>query len=220
MKTALFIPIILLCAVSSVPAGAAVDQKEVVQSTDTSMTVRILSGREHLNPDTVNDPIFKSARVLYNERKYAESLSAYDAFLQNSTDSVQTSQALYESGKALWRNQYYDEAIIRFRRVIKEYPGSPVCIQAYFEIGRTQFGLSRYREAIATYQSVVTNYKDTPEVKEAEFQIIQCYYLQRDFQGTSEKLMVFKKKYPTDERIKKVEDFLERENKKPSSKKD
>jgi len=164
----------------------------------------IQRGMEIGNTAVASDAKLQLGKVYFNQKNYDGANGQFDAYIQESTNTVRVAEALYSAGKALYQQQYYTEAIARWKQLIDGYRFSPFRIQAYWETGETQFGLGRYDQAIAAYQSLAANYPNTKESQDAQYKIIMSYFNKSDLRGSYQQFTAFKNNFPADDRINQL----------------
>ena len=90
---------------------------------------------------------YRDAFLLLKQRRYDESIAAFEAFLQNYPNSKYSANAQYWLSEANYVTKKYDVALTEFQKVIDQYPTSSKVPDARLKIGYTQYELGQYDEA-------------------------------------------------------------------------
>lgn len=155
----------------------------------------------HLDPDAAADQRLRTARKLFNDRKYEEARKQYEKFLKTSTDTLQSCEARFESGLVLSRVQLFSQAAERWKDLALR-PACPNAARALFQAGYVQLGLGQYDAALATYREILQRFSGGPEEQDARFLMIQCYFNKGDLPNADLQFLAFQKAYPHDRRLR------------------
>ena len=122
----------------------------VINNTDqqvATMNNAIVSG--NTSGGTTNDAAedYKEAFTLLKQGKYDNSITAFNGFLQNHSQSKYASNAQYWLAEANYVSKRYPQALSEFTKVIEQYPASSKVADAKLKLGFTHYELGQYEES-------------------------------------------------------------------------
>lgn len=104
---------------------------------------------------------YRDAFLLLKQRRYDESITAFEAFLQDYPNSKYAANAQYWLSEANYVTKKYDVALAEFQKVIDQYPTSSKVPDARLKIGYTQYELGQYDEARANLAQLRAQYPNS-----------------------------------------------------------
>lgn len=96
------------------------------------------------------------------QRRYAEAIEAFRAFLAKYPDGKLADNAQYWLAEASYVTQDNDTALIEFQRLVERFPESPKVPGALLKIGYIQHAAGDLEAAQATLSRVARDYPGTP----------------------------------------------------------
>ncbi len=121
----------------------------------------------------------------------------------------------YMSGLTYSRMGASKAAKVYYQKVIDDYTSSEFAPLANFNMGKEEMRLREYDEARRRFENFVTVFSSHPMVPEAKKKIVEAsfksaeaLFQKKDYPAATEKFNAFKKEFPSDERIKKADDYL------------
>jgi outer membrane protein assembly factor BamD len=123
----------------------------------------------------------------------------------------------YMSGLTYSRMGASRAAKVYYQKVIDDYTSSEFAPLASFNYAKEEMRLGNFDEArrrFENFSTVFGAHKLAPEAKakavEAAFRSALAAYEKRDFPKAAEKFEAFKKDFPSDERVKKADEYIAR----------
>ena len=104
---------------------------------------------------------YRDAFLLLKQRRYDESITAFEAFLQDYPNSKYAANAQYWLSEANYVTKKYDIALVEFQKVIDQYPASSKVPDARLKIGYTQYELGQYDEARTNLTQIRAQYPNS-----------------------------------------------------------
>ena len=104
---------------------------------------------------------YRDAFLLLKQRRYDESITAFETFLQNYPNSKYAANAQYWLSEANYVTKRYDIALAEFQKVIDSYPTSSKVPDARLKIGYTQYEVGLYDEARVTLTRLRAQYPNS-----------------------------------------------------------
>ncbi|MEM8844847.1 MAG: tol-pal system protein YbgF, partial [Pseudomonadota bacterium] len=101
------------------------------------------------------------AFLLLKQRRYDESITAFENFLQSYPNSKYAANAQYWLAEANYVTKRYDVALVEFDKVINQYPTSSKVPDARLKIGYTQYELGDYAQARTTLTRLRAQYPNS-----------------------------------------------------------
>ncbi|SEG01548.1 tol-pal system protein YbgF [Marinobacterium lutimaris] len=101
---------------------------------------------------------YQSAFQLVRERKFAESQSAFEAFINDYPDSDHVANAYYWIGEIQLAQQSLDEAQASFNHVVNDYPRHVKVPDALYKLGVVQDRLGKKESAQGAFQRLIQDY--------------------------------------------------------------
>lgn len=93
---------------------------------------------------------YRDAFLLLKNRRYDESIEAFENFLANYPRSKYSANAQYWLAEANYVTKRYERALTEFQTVIDRYPTSSKLPDARLKVGYTQYELGQHEEARVT----------------------------------------------------------------------
>ena len=124
---------------------------------ETNQTASIVATQDS---DETTDA-YRGAFLLLKQRRYDDSISAFESFLQNYPNSKYAANAQYWLSEANYVTKRYEIALVEFQKVIDQYPTSSKVPDARLKIGYTQYELGLYDEARATLTRLRAQYPNS-----------------------------------------------------------
>ncbi len=90
---------------------------------------------------------YKKAFTLLKQGKYDSSITAFNGFLQNHSQSKYASNAQYWLAEANYVSKRYPQALSEFTKVIEQYPASSKVADAKLKLGFTHYELGQYEQS-------------------------------------------------------------------------
>jgi tol-pal system protein YbgF len=104
---------------------------------------------------------YRDAFLLLKQRRYDESITAFETFLQKYPNSKYAANSQYWLSEANYVTKRYDIALVEFQKVIDQYPTSSKVPDARLKIGYTQYELGSYDEARAALTQLRAQYPNS-----------------------------------------------------------
>lgn len=153
-------------------------QRSLYQDMDRRMNALESGGSGASTPAPVSPPAsggadidgkgdYTAAFSLLKEGKYADSITAFEAFLKKYPKSQYADNARYWLGEANYVSRRYKKALADFERLIALYPDSSKVPGARLKIGYVYFELKNWSAAREALQKVVKLYPGTTVAKKA-----------------------------------------------------
>ncbi len=124
-------------AESAKPERKVMERKPTVVSSDTEDSNQTIDA-------------YRSAFLMLKQRRYDESITAFEDFLSNYPNSKYSANAQYWLAEANYVTKRYDRALVGFNKVIDGYPASSKLPDARLKIGFTQYELGQFDESRVT----------------------------------------------------------------------
>ena len=123
----------------------------------------------------------------------------------------------YMSGLTYTRMGASRAAKVYYQKVIDDYTSSEFAPLASFNYAKEEMHLHNFDEArrrFDNFSTVFAEHKLAPEAKagvvEAAFKSALAAYEKKDYPAAAEKFAAFKKDFPSDERVKKADEYIAR----------
>ena len=134
-------------------AGAAADNQAPAQQ-----GTPVITATEDSSETT---DAYRDAFLLLKQRRYDESITAFETFLQKYPNSKYAANSQYWLSEANYVTKRYDIALVEFQKVIDQYPTSSKVPDARLKIGYTQYELGSYDEARAALTQLRAQYPNS-----------------------------------------------------------
>lgn len=118
--------------------------------------------------DTDGQQAYSKAFALLKEGQYEQSITAFEVFKSNYSNSKYADNAQYWLGEANYVSREYKKALTEFQQLIAQYPNSSKNSGAHLKIGYVYYELKNWSAASDALQKVITLYPDTTVAKKAK----------------------------------------------------
>ncbi len=119
---------------------------------------------------------YAEAVTLFNQKKYADALDAFERFEKDYAQDPRAADAALEEGWCYYRLNYYGDAVKTWERVETSYASSEAAKSAAWATADTYFRAAQYDKAVAAYQHILQAYPDDAASSYARLRIAQSYY--------------------------------------------
>ncbi len=119
---------------------------------------------------------YAQAVTLFNQKKYAEALDAFQLFEKDYAEDPRAADAALEEGWCYYRLNYYGDAVKTWERVQASYSSTEAAKSAAWATADTYFRAAQYDAAVAAYQHILQAYPDDLASSYARLRIAQSYY--------------------------------------------
>jgi TolA-binding protein len=153
----------------------------------------------HSNTTVKTSSEFEMGNILFNEKKYAEALDAYENFMKNHSGHELIPDALFNAGRCYYKLEYYSKATELWEQLAAQYPKHALRQESVGLAADTHFRAQRYPQAIRSYQTIIADYPDTELAKQAKLRIAQSYFNLAQDADAVRGFAAFLDRYPDDE---------------------
>ncbi|GMR15436.1 MAG: tol-pal system protein YbgF [Gammaproteobacteria bacterium] len=142
------------------------DIPDVRPPLDTPSSVTALANpdtqaREMVTSPAAEKEAYERAFQSLKDRKYADSATQFQSFLQQYPSSDYADNAQYWLGESYYVTRNYDIALAAFQGLLSGYPDSPKVADALLKIGFSHYELKQWDQARAALEQVQQQYPGT-----------------------------------------------------------
>ncbi len=119
---------------------------------------------------------YAEAVTLFNQKKYADALDAFQRFEKDYAQDPRAADAALEEGWCYYRLNYYGDAVKTWEKVESSYASSEAAKSAAWATADTYFRAAQYDKAVLAYQHILEAYPDDAASSYARLRIAQSYY--------------------------------------------
>lgn len=128
---------------------------------------------------------FVYAKSLYDDKKYAEAIVAFAAFVKKYAEDKQfTGQAYFILGDSYYesavktkdkkqKEELYKNAVLTFQEVLTQIPPSSNVPEALFKVGNAMEAMGFFKDAVVFYEEIVSKHKKSSLVKAAAAKLVK-----------------------------------------------
>jgi tol-pal system protein YbgF len=117
--------------------------------------------------------LYRDAFELLKQRKYPETVAAFNDLLQRYPQGQYTDNARYWLAETYYVQRNYPAALAEFDRLVQLNPGSPKVPGALLRIGYIQYEQEAYDQAREVLREVIARYPDSTEARLAQSRLEQ-----------------------------------------------
>jgi tol-pal system protein YbgF len=111
---------------------------------------------------------YKRGLSLVKEKRYADAIKAFSAFLNEYPQSDAADNAQYWLAEANYGNRNYPAALVEFKKVVENYPKSSKVPGAALKLGYSHYELAQWDQARKVLTSLKNEYPQTAASRLAE----------------------------------------------------
>ena len=114
--------------------------------------------------------------VRFNQRRYQDAASEYEAYLKIEQDPAQQLLPLYQLGLCYQRLGRTGDSVDRWERLVNLQPSAPISEKAWARAGDVYFAAGHYEDASRCYQGLLQNFTGSAAAATGMLRLAQCSY--------------------------------------------